>query len=81
MYTWICIENCGACCKFDINERPNIEEKLSDEDIALINSMISKDGWCKHLDKKNKNPHNYGASYLILIVLLCFIIFLRFLST
>ena len=34
MYTWICIENCGACCKFDINERPYIEDKLSDEDLA-----------------------------------------------
>ena len=61
MYTWICIENCGACCKFDINERPNIEEKLSDEDIALINSMISKDGWCKHLNKSNRKCMIYES--------------------
>ena len=59
MHTWICIENCGACCKFDINERPNIENKLSDQDIALINSMISKDGWCKHLNRENKKCNIY----------------------
>ena len=64
MYSWICIENCGACCKFDINERIDIKDKLSDKDIALIDKMISKDGWCKYLDRENrkctiyeKRPH------------------------
>ena len=54
MKSWTCIENCGACCKFDLNQRTDLENILSSEDIALINSMTSKDGWCKYLDRSNK---------------------------
>ena len=54
MKSWTCIENCGACCRFDIKERCDISGKLSKEDINLIKSMTTKDGWCKNLDKKNK---------------------------
>ena len=54
MNGWSCIENCGACCKFDLSERDDLSNKLSIEDITLINSMTSKDGWCKYLDKSNR---------------------------
>jgi len=54
MKSWTCIENCGACCKFDLNKRSDLANKLNKEDIALINSMTAKDGWCKNLDIENK---------------------------
>ena len=54
MKSWTCIENCGACCKFDLNERSDLTDKLNKEDIALINSMKAKDGWCKNLDRETK---------------------------
>ena len=54
MKSWTCIENCGACCKFDLDERTDLADKLNKEDIALINTMTTKDGWCKNLDRKNK---------------------------
>ena len=54
MKSWTCIENCGACCKFDLKERGDLADKLNKEDIALINSMTAKDGWCKNLDRENK---------------------------
>ena len=54
MKSWICIENCGACCKFNLDERIDLADKLNDQDINLINSMTAKDGWCKNLDRKNK---------------------------
>ena len=54
MKSWTCIENCGACCKFDLNERSDLANKLNKEDIALINSMTARDGWCKNLDRENK---------------------------
>ena len=54
MKSWTCIENCGACCKFNLNERSNLADKLNKEDIALINSMTANDGWCKNLDRKSK---------------------------
>ena len=54
MKSWTCIENCGACCKFNMNERSNLSGILNQEDINLINSMTDKDGWCKNLDRENK---------------------------
>ena len=54
MKSWKCIENCGACCKFNLSERSDLQGKLTKEDISLINSMTAKDGWCKNLDRKNK---------------------------
>ena len=54
MKSWKCIENCGACCKFNLDERSNIDNKLNREDIDLINSMTDEDGWCKNLDRENR---------------------------
>ena len=54
MKSWKCIENCGACCKFNLNERCGLKGKLNKEDIDLINSMTTKDGWCKNLDRTNR---------------------------
>ena len=54
MSAWSCIEKCGACCKFDLKNRNGIKNILSNEDIDLIKSMTSKDGWCKNLDRSNK---------------------------
>ena len=54
MKSWTCIDNCGACCKFDLDNRKNLGAILTSEDIALIESMTLKDGWCKNFDKSNK---------------------------
>ena len=54
MKSWTCIENCGACCKFNLDGRSDLADKLNREDINLIKSMTGKDGWCKNLDKDNK---------------------------
>ena len=54
MKSWSCIKNCGACCKLDLDDRVDLSGVLSNTDIELINSMKSKDGWCKHLDKSNR---------------------------
>ena len=53
MKSWKCIENCGACCRLNLSEREDLSRILSVNDIALINSMAKKDGWCKYLDKTN----------------------------
>ena len=59
MKSWGCIENCGACCKLDLAERTDLTNILSNEDIYLLNSMTSKDGWCKNLDRINKKCKIY----------------------
>ena len=61
MKTWSCIENCGACCRFDLTERESISEVLSSKDMTLIKSMTSNDGWCKYLDKSNKRCTIYKS--------------------
>ena len=61
MKSWSCIENCGACCKFDLEERSNLKKILNNNDIALIKSMTSKDGWCKNLDRLNKKCMIYES--------------------
>ena len=54
MKSWTCIENCGACFKFNLNERHDLADKLSKDDIDLINLMTGQEGWCKNLDRKYK---------------------------
>ena len=54
MKSWTCIEDCGACCRFDLSDREDLSKILSDSDIALIDSMTLKDGWCKYFDKSNR---------------------------
>ena len=54
MKSWTCIENCGACCKFNLDERIDLLDKLNNEDLTLIKSMTTNDGWCKNLDRENK---------------------------
>ena len=61
MKSWSCIENCGACCRFDLADRDNLSGVLSTNDIALINSMTRKDGWCKYLDKSNRKCTIYES--------------------
>ena len=61
MKSWSCIENCGACCRFDLDERDDLSNILSMSDVALINSMTRKDGWCKYLDKANRKCTIYES--------------------
>ncbi len=61
MYSWCCVENCGACCRFDLTERDDLSRVLTNEDIALINSMTRNDGWCKYFDKSYKKCMIYES--------------------
>ena len=61
MKSWSCIENCGACCRLDLSERADLSGVLSSKDIDLINSMTSKDGWCKYFDKSKRECMIYES--------------------
>ncbi len=61
MNSWCCVENCGACCRFDLTERDDLSRVLTNKDIALINSMTRNDGWCKYFDKSNKKCMIYDS--------------------
>ena len=61
MRSWTCIENCGACCRFDLSDRDNISEVLSNKDLTLIKSMTGNDGFCKYLNKSNRKCMIYES--------------------
>ena len=61
MKSWSCIKNCGACCHLELSERSELKRVLSRKDIALINSMTCKDGWCKYFDKSKRECMIYES--------------------
>lgn len=52
---WACVKDCGACCYLAPEDRPDLEEFLSDpNELALYKSMTLENGWCKHFDQENR---------------------------
>lgn len=51
MVTWRCINNCGACCHLDPQDRPDLENYLSPEQLELYLSMVGEGGWCINFDR------------------------------
>lgn len=47
---WQCVNNCGACCHLDPQERPDLATYLTPEELELYLSMVGKDGWCINFD-------------------------------
>ncbi|TVP63969.1 MAG: YkgJ family cysteine cluster protein [Leptolyngbya sp. LCM1.Bin17] len=53
MATWKCVTSCGACCYLAPNERPDLDQYLSPDQLALYLSLVGANGWCIHYD-----PHD-----------------------
>ncbi|WP_413173666.1 YkgJ family cysteine cluster protein [Anabaena azotica] len=60
MATWQCIKQCGACCHLDPDERPDLEEYLSPEELGLYLSMVGEDGWCVNFDQETRECTIYA---------------------
>jgi uncharacterized protein len=54
MSTWRCVKQCAACCNLDPHDRPDLEEYLSPEQLAIYLSMVGEDGWCINLDRDTR---------------------------
>jgi uncharacterized protein len=61
MSTWQCVKQCGACCNLDPSDRPDLEEYLPPEQLAIYLSMVGEDGWCINLDKDTRSCNIYAA--------------------
>ncbi|MGF1496198.1 MAG: YkgJ family cysteine cluster protein [Elainellaceae cyanobacterium] len=59
MATWRCIERCGACCYLEPSDRPDLEEYLTPDELALYLSMVGEDGWCIHFDRSQRTCSIY----------------------
>jgi uncharacterized protein len=47
---WRCVSGCGACCNLTPEERPDLAEYLSPEELETYLSMVGRDGWCINYD-------------------------------
>jgi uncharacterized protein len=61
MSTWQCVKQCGACCNLDPSDRPDLEEYLPPEQLAIYLSMVGEDGWCINLDKDTRSCNIYDV--------------------
>lgn len=60
MATWRCVKQCGACCQLDPADRPDLEDYLPPEELALYLSLVGPDGWCIHFDQDSRECQIYA---------------------
>lgn len=56
---WQCVKGCGACCQLDPSDRPDLEEYLPPEELALYLSLVGENGWCIHYDSETRECSIY----------------------
>ena len=56
---WRCVENCGACCHLLPEDRPDLAEYLTPEELELYLSMVGEDGWCINFDHETRKCSIY----------------------
>ncbi len=59
MITWQCVSQCGACCNLDPKDRPDLDQYLTPENLALYKTMVGEDGWCVNYNKEKRNCNIY----------------------
>ena len=58
-FQWRCVENCGACCHLIPEDRPDLEQYLTPEELELYLSMVGEDGWCINFDSETRKCSIY----------------------
>lgn len=56
---WQCVSGCGACCNLTPEERPDLHEYLSPEELETYMSMVGRDGWCINYDREARKCQIY----------------------
>lgn len=56
---WQCVSNCGACCNLTPEDRPDLAEYLSIEELDTYMSMVGEDGWCVNYDRDSRQCQIY----------------------
>jgi hypothetical protein len=54
MATWQCVQSCGACCFLAPDDRPDLAEYLSPDQLNHYLSLVGADGWCVNYDKVSR---------------------------
>lgn len=61
MATWQCVKSCGACCFLAPEERPDLEDYLTPDQLALYLSLVGEDGWCIHYQASDRTCSIYDT--------------------
>jgi Fe-S-cluster containining protein len=59
MDMWRCVKSCGACCQLDPSDRPELEQYLTADELALYLSLVGSDGWCIHFNQSTRTCQIY----------------------
>ncbi|MGL5835366.1 MAG: YkgJ family cysteine cluster protein [Waterburya sp.] len=59
MGKWQCVSGCGACCNLTPEDRPDLEDYLSPEELERYLSMVGSDGWCINYDHDQRKCNIY----------------------
>jgi uncharacterized protein len=58
--TWCCVENCGACCNLTPEDRPDLADYLTPEELETYLAMVGEDGWCINYDQNTRKCKIYA---------------------
>ena len=56
---WQCVSNCGACCNLTPEDRPDLAQYLSNDELNLYMTMVGEDGWCINYDRDTRKCQIY----------------------
>ena len=56
---WQCISGCGACCKLAPEDRPDLDQYLTGEELKTYMKMVGEDGWCINYDHESRKCQIY----------------------
>ncbi len=56
---WQCVTGCGACCNLAPEDRPDLAEYLSREELELYMTMVGDDGWCINYNQDERKCQIY----------------------
>lgn len=54
MATWQCIQSCGACCFLAPEDRPDLDQYLTPDQLHHYRQLVGDDGWCINYDKSTR---------------------------
>ncbi|MEM8721882.1 MAG: YkgJ family cysteine cluster protein [Cyanobacteria bacterium P01_G01_bin.39] len=56
---WQCVSGCGACCNLSPEDRPDLAQYLTSEELETYMSMVGEDGWCINYDHDERKCQIY----------------------
>jgi len=59
MGNWRCVKMCGACCYLKPDEREDLEDYLSGEQLSQYMNLVGEDGWCINFDHSKRECKIY----------------------